>query len=423
MLDSVAVFKNRALEIGLDEATLARLDVLGWNTFGKLAFASSYRPGQVDESPLITLAEQITEVSPPPLTQLPLIRRLVFESYTLAASDLKMRSERREDDTPRRLAQAERAARHDSQVSRLRGLELTGEMEPSHLLIDLVFQMSEDNQLRYVRWDQCTKRDQELMGLKSDPTWKPDSGGIVREVRVQEEVKADISSDLKLKYALQRRSLAFDQARLVDFDKFERWSQVLLEAYTASPPAGYNKVSIEQVHHADMELFKFLMKETRNGIRPIGTSVPLEDALAKAMSAPEIRLHLQPLQGSSSVKRKAEAEENLDNEKKKKQNQSSGEEKLRRQIQNLEEQLKNMRKGKGKGKGQGARSSSSIKMPQELLGQTAVTAANEPLCFSYNCNGCSKAAAGQRCAKGWHLCTKWGCQQPHSQREHGKTGA
>ncbi|CAL1130530.1 unnamed protein product [Cladocopium goreaui] len=394
MLDSVAVFKNRALEIGLDEATLARLDVLGWNTFGKLAFASSYRPGQVDESPLITLAEQITEVSPPPLTQLPLIRRLVFESYTLAASDLKMRSERREDDTPRRLAQAERAARHDSQVSRLRGLELTGEMEPSHLLIDLVFQMSEDNQLRYVRWDQCTKRDQELMGLKSDPTWKPDSGGIVREVRVQEEVKADISSDLKLKYALQRRSLAFDQARLVDFDKFERWSQVLLEAYTASPPAGYNKVSIEQVHHADMELFKFLMKETRNGIRPIGTSVPLEDALAKAMSAPEIRLHLQPLQGSSSVKRKAEAEENLDNEKKKKQNQSSGEEKLRRQIQNLEGQLKNMRKGKGKGKGQGARSSSSIKMPQELLGQTAVTAANEPLCFSYNCNGCSKAAAG-----------------------------
>lgn len=158
-------------------------------------------------------------------------------------------------------------------------------MEPSHLLIDIIFQMSEDNQLKYVRWDQCAKRDQELMGVKSDPTWKPDSSGIIREVKVQEELKADVSSDLKLKYALQRRSLAFDQARLVDFDKFERWSQILLEAYTASPPTGFKKVSIEQVHHADMEMFKYLMKETRNGIRPVGAVCPLEDALTKALTA------------------------------------------------------------------------------------------------------------------------------------------
>ena len=29
------------------------------------------------------------------------------------------------------------------------------------------------------------------MGIKVDPTWKPDSQGIIREVRVQEEIKAD----------------------------------------------------------------------------------------------------------------------------------------------------------------------------------------------------------------------------------------
>lgn len=426
MLDSEAVLKNRAKEIGLSDAICARLDALGWNTYGKLAFASNFQPGQIDETPLIRLAEEITQTRPPTPSVLPLIRRLVYESYTLTAADLKSKIERRDEDAPRKLAQAERAARHQSQASRLPGLDLSGELEPSHLLVDLVFQMTEDNQLKYIRWEQCTKRDQELMGLKTDPTWRPDSSGVVREVKIPEEVKADVSTDLKLRYALQRRSLAFDQARTVTFDKFERWTQVLLEAYTSNPPEGYRRVSIEQIHHADMELFKFLMKETRNGIRPVGTVLPLEDALAKAVVAPEIRLHLQPLQGSSSsaAKRKHE-DDNFEQTKKNKGASGSGSdsEKLRRQVENLQGQLKNLKKGKGKGKARGGRSSSSVKMPQELLGQSPMTSEGEPICFSFNCGGCSKASPGQRCSKGWRLCSKWGCQQPHSQRDHGKAGA
>ncbi len=31
------------------------------------------------------------------------------------------------------------------------------------------------------------------MGIKSDPTWKPDSQGVIREVMVKEEMKADTS--------------------------------------------------------------------------------------------------------------------------------------------------------------------------------------------------------------------------------------
>lgn len=400
MLDSEAVFKNRAAEIGLSEVYIRRLGVLGWNTYGKLAFASNYQPGQLDEAPLIKLAEEITLTSPPPVEDLPLIRRLVFESYTLAAADLKARVERKDEDTPRKLAQAERASRHQSQVARLTGLDLSGEMEPSHSLIDLVFQMSEDNQLRYVRWEQCTKRDQELMGLKTDPTWKPDSAGVIREVKVMEEVKADISSDLMLKYALQRRSLAFDQARLIDYDKFERWSQILLEAYTAPPSSGFRKVSIEQVHHADMELFKVLMKETRSGIRVSGGVAPLEGSLAKALVAPEIRLHLQPLQGSSATSSKRRLEDEAPEAPRKREaGQADNNERLRRQIENLQGQIKNMKKGKGKGMSKSAKSGSSVKMPAELVGQSAMNAAGEPICFSFNCGGCNKAANGQRCSR------------------------
>ena len=43
-LESGALFKERALSFGLDEATLNRLIARGYDTFGKLAFCSAYRP-------------------------------------------------------------------------------------------------------------------------------------------------------------------------------------------------------------------------------------------------------------------------------------------------------------------------------------------------------------------------------------------
>jgi hypothetical protein len=426
MLDSEAVFASRALEIGLTRDEIATITRLGWSTYGKLAFASNCTPGQADERPVLELAAAITGRTPPPADRLPLVRRLVFESYTLAAAELRTRMERKEDDGPRKLTQAERAERHSSQAARLTGLDLTGEMEPSHTLVDAIFQMMEDNQLKYVRWEQCTKRDQELMGLKVDPTWKPDSNGVIRETRVREELKADVSTDLKLRFALQRRSLAFDQARLVDYDRFEKWTQILLEAYTASPPECYKKVSIEQVQHADIEMFKYLMKETRNGIRFNGQLNPLEEAIRRALTAPEIRLHLQPLPSSSGSGSKRPRDDDGSERPKPAAPRLDSEPpdviRLQRQVANLQGRIRNMSKGGGRGRGRGrsgrGQNNPSVKMPHELLGQSAMTAENEPICFSYNLGGCDKASPGGRCGKGLHVCTK--CQQPHSQRQHGK---
>ena len=75
----------------------------------------------------------------------------MLESYTIASADLKSRIDRKDDDAPRKLAVAERASRHQDQVRRLRGLNLVGELEASHSLIDAVVQMYDDNQLRYLR--------------------------------------------------------------------------------------------------------------------------------------------------------------------------------------------------------------------------------------------------------------------------------
>ena len=135
MLDSAAAFKDRAASIGVTAAELARLEVLNLDTFVKLAYGCSYVPGQADDQPLLTLIERVCEAAPPPEDRVPVIRRLFFESYTLANADLRSRVDRKDDEQPRKLAQAERAARHKDQQVRLAGLELVGELEPSHALV------------------------------------------------------------------------------------------------------------------------------------------------------------------------------------------------------------------------------------------------------------------------------------------------
>ena len=434
MLDSAAAFKDRAASIGVTAAELARLEVLNLDTFGKLAYGCSYVPGQADDQPLLTLRERVCEAAPPPEERVPVIRRLFFESYTLANADLRSRVDRKDDEQPRKLAQAERAARHKDQQVRLAGLELVGELEPSHSLVDLVFHMLEENQLRHIRWEQCTKRDQELLGIRHDPLWKPGADGVVREVRQKEEALADTSSDLHLKHCLQRRSLALDQARIIDYEKMERWSRTMLEAYSALPIDGYKKVSLDQIQRADLELFKFLMKHSREGIRPSGGVAPLEAILDRAITSAEIRLRLAPLPAGSGsgIKRK---HDDLEPETANKAKHSPDDiAKLKRTIENLTGQVRNLKSrgsskqpptGKGnKGLGRGSKGmmgrsyKSTVKMPPELVGQSPMTDQGEPICYSYNLDGCNEAAPGQRCPKGWHVCTRPGCQAVHSQRNH-----
>ena len=425
LLDSVAVFEQRATEIGLSGEEIARMTAKSWNTLARVAFACGYTPGQADESSLLKLARVVTdtpESSPLPDDRMPLIRRLFVEAYTLSVTDLKARTERREDDAPRKLATAERDARYHDQVRRLAGLNLRGEMEPSNALVDIVQDMYESNALQYVRWEQCTKRDQELMGVRVDPIWKPDARGVVRETAESEQLRADTSTDLLLSYALKRRSLAFDQCRLIRYEVMERWSQILLDSFLRSPPAGYRAVSLEQLHTADLELFRHLMGEARGRIRPgIDGSLPLEPIFLCAITLPEIRLFLQPLPGSSSS-----SSSTSNRGPTKRRAESDSEARLKRQVTNLENRLKNLQDGgaggkgnsrskaKGKAKARSKNGGNAVRLPESLRGLDA-DGPDGPRCFDFNLSGCSGAKPGERCRKGYHQCMK--CGGKHSQRD------
>jgi hypothetical protein len=403
-LDSAAVFKDRAFAAGLSEPNVLVLTAAGFDTLAKLAFCCSYAPGQ-DDAPLRDFIATTFTGAPPALVAC--MRRLHFEAYTVMTADMRARVERTDDSVPKRLPVAERQARFAKQKLLLSGLDLSNELEPSHSLVDLAVQIYEDNCFVYVSWDQCTKRHQEIGGTKKDAAFKLNSQGQLSLVHSDEKFKAELATDLKVRNALMRRGLAFDQANILSWAKHELWIAKLFKVYHTTPPPGYADISLEQLRQADMALFVRLIEETRNGVRPTGTgAIPADDAIKTLMSDPEVVFLLLPLAKTSHV--------------------TAG-------TSNLPWAAAVAPEGKGKGKGgrlvrrpgKGAKSpkgeGKGSSMPAELKGMHSRTPAdheipNAPLCFGFNlAAGCKlpMSREGRGCAKGLHLCCRPKCYLPH----------
>ena len=268
-LDSEAAFEASAMDLGLNEGHMLIAKAKKWNTFWSFAFSCNYQPGSQDGTPLMAVASTLARVgaTPPPDDIATSVRRLFLVSYTFAAASLRAQVERTENDPPRELAAAERSHRIEEQKTRLtEAIRVEGANEVVHALTDKVVATHEENLVKYLKWHESTKRDQETLRRESDPAWKPNNRGVVSERKSQEELEADTSTDPLLRYALARRDLSFDQCRLVSFDKFQLWTVVLLHVFLRTPPQSFTKVSLEQIQSADLALFTELMRMTRSGI-------------------------------------------------------------------------------------------------------------------------------------------------------------
>eukprot|EP00971_Amphidinium_carterae_P280215 5563039-Amphidinium_carterae.1 len=73
-----------------------------------------------------------------------MLRRLVYEAYTIAALDSRARQSRNTKDVPRKLPSQEKSVRQLKLATRLPGLRLDDEMEPMHLLVDKFAGMTDD---------------------------------------------------------------------------------------------------------------------------------------------------------------------------------------------------------------------------------------------------------------------------------------
>ena len=137
------------------------------DTISKFAFCSSYVPGQTNERPFV---EAITNalLRDPTVGELAALRRLLRESYSMTAAELKQSVERQEDQSIKRLAQPERADRLAKQQARLPGIQIRGTVEPSDRLVGLAVSMYEENRISYIEPSAATSKEQEVLSKSKD---------------------------------------------------------------------------------------------------------------------------------------------------------------------------------------------------------------------------------------------------------------
>ena len=68
--------------------------------------------------------------------------------------------------SPKKVGVAERNARMDQLRAQLAGVSLTGQLEPSHALLDMAVQQWETRCLKYIGPEKCHSREDEVQNTK-----------------------------------------------------------------------------------------------------------------------------------------------------------------------------------------------------------------------------------------------------------------
>ena len=373
-LDSLAVLQERARAFGLPEATLTLLTSNGVDSLGKLAFISQYQPGQPDESPLFQALESILGRGATNAEK-PVFRRLYFEANTATLADMRARIERTDASEPRKLPMAERSSRIALQRTRLAGVVMTLDNEPSHALVDKSFQQLDDGCVAWVPWNQLTSRAQESANIKKVVTFQLDASGNLKAKQKEDDTEARLAGDARLRQALQRRAFAYDLTRMIEYTTLEKWSEILFAEMLKDPPKLYQAVSAQQVQEADKKLWQLVSEQTRGSVAmKADNSKPVDQAFLTHMHSPEVRLLLQPLP-------RARPSDTPPPPKAPPGNRPPPAKKPKLDLN----------------------------IPDDC---SAFTDANKPCCRNFNTKGCSFAKPGKRCKFGFHLCWKKGCNRP-----------
>eukprot|EP00435_Cladocopium_sp_Y103_P029318 s1136_g7.t1 len=341
LIDSGAQFESQLKDAGLPVTFIDSLKRHGVKTLGQLAFAVG-QPGQPIQDASVEQLVQNALGRPPTLQETACVKRAAFEAQTYLTATLRQAVDRSEDALPQKIPVAERQTRMEALKTGLTGLSVTGEHEPAHCLLD--------------------------------------------------------RSEIKVHYAMIRRGLTFQFAKLMSYAQHCEWETFLFEALHREPPPGYSRPSLAQMLQCDKAAFTRLAS-TMSSIRQRDDGTyPLGVALLELRGDPMIALHLAPT--AKPVQAAA-----------------SGSSPWRSQPYASSSPSKG-KGGSGKGKGK----TKSPPVPQELRGKWHKTSSGDPICFGYNCkSGCSEkhVKPGQRCSKGYHVCAEPRCGADHSLQQHG----
>ena len=175
----------------------------------------------------------------------------------------------------------------------------------------------------------------------------------------------------------QRRGIAVDQCRLIDWETHQVWLQQLLSLLSKDAPEGYSRVRLDQLVKADKELFTVMAQELQFGNKKLTSSPsPMNRAMLSLSTDPRITMHLlpQPKNLKAPIRDPGDDKSGPQKEPKKRRNQSSRAKQL---------------------------------CPEELKAFKQIDAQNRSICWGFNLSkGCRETVNNGRCKKVMHICIK-----------------
>ena len=404
LVDSEAHLTSRLRELGLVPAVIDAINRHGVTTMSGLAFAIG-QPGQPIQDAAVDNFVTAAIGRAANLRETTAVKRAVFEAHTFLIATLRQSVEK-PDDVPRKIAFAERQTRMEQLRQNLAGVDISGELEPAHKLLDKTCTIYEANSLTYLELATCISRTQEISGVAKNKEISVERNGSITLKTTDDGMQCQTDSEIKVHYAMVRRAIAFQFARLMSHAQHCQWESFLFEAMHREVPPGYHRPSLVQLLQCDKAAFARLGATVHDVKQRGDGTYPLGEALLALKNDPAITLYLAPLsrpQSSGSYG-----------------GMTGGNQPKAGQPYNASNSS-----NKGRGKGKRKRNSrSSPPMPAELRGKFHKMANGDPICFGYNsASGCPDKSVkpGGRCQRGFHVCMEPKCQQAHSLREHGKS--
>ena len=227
--------------------------------------------------------------------------------------------------------------------------------------------------------------------------------GNVKLSRKAADLSCNTTGELRLRQALTRRSLAFDQCKLCSFDVMEMWRNFMMQALMKEPPAGHKYVTAQQVIAADKELWELLSQRTRGKLRvDPGGDPPMNGDFTELSTSPLVLCVMTPLPASKGADTGGDSR----SEPVKAQPKTS-------KAPEKQHPQTNKRKASGSGV--------SVKellqsMPSDC---TSKTENGKFICLRYN-NGTCKRQKSSSCNMGVHICYRKGCgkKRPYIECSH-----
>ena len=390
LVDSSATFERKCRDLKGGDELFEGLSALGIGDFSTLAFTLDTPQKPPTDDQFDTLGSKV--FTTPTLGQLALLRKLHFEATTLMVASINEQVKSDSSDPTslvKRLPTAEKQARLDLQKQHLAGLKITGELSPSHHLLDVVNAMVETGVITWIGPSKCSKRDDEVQAnIKPSSSTLQVENSTLKLAQVPIVTNADVGTELKLQWAMQRRGVAMDQCRLLDWSVHEDWVQWLLQSLTKETPVGFTGVKLDQVIRADKELWTLLAQQQSKSLKPVNDIPILNKDFVALTTDPRVTMYVLPLPTSKSHQVTAPAPPKT--EAPRPAPKSSGVPNKKRKMTRAEKSC-----------------------PAELKGYTLRLEGKGNICWSYNLsNGCANAATGNpaKCVRGFHVCAH--CHKP-----------